>query len=425
MIARDNSQVQARKRLVDENRDRDLGCGDVELESHPLRFLDLLCRRFEFFAKFNTLCDGVRRHTFLFVIGASLFVSSVARSNAADEANRPPTAGPLMTRWAADVSADHVLSEYPRPQLERPDWKSLNGLWDYAIRPKAESEPAAYDGKILVPFAIESALSGVTKQVGSANRLWYRRTFEWPELWHNKRAILHFGAVDWQSTVLVNGKEVGTHQGGYTPFSIDVTDALKPSGVQNLVVAVWDPTDGGSQPRGKQSAKPDGIWYTSVTGIWQTVWLEPVAPTSIVSLKVAPDIDAGTVQIAPLIRGSAENVTIEAVVFDGKSQVATATAPANGLLSLSIPNAKLWTPDSPNLYRLKVSLLQNEKVVDTASSYFGMRKISLIKDQKGIPRLSLNNRPLFQFGPLDQGWWPDGLYTAPTDSCAEIRHRND
>jgi Glycosyl hydrolases family 2, sugar binding domain/Glycosyl hydrolases family 2, TIM barrel domain/Glycosyl hydrolases family 2 len=322
-----------------------------------------------------------------------------------------------MTRWAMDVSGDNVLSEYPRPQLERPDWRSLNGQWDYAIRPKAESEPAAYDGKILVPFAVESALSGVTKQVGSTNRLWYRRTFEWPELWHGKRAILHFGAVDWQTAVVVNGQEVGTHQGGYTPFSIDITDALKSSGVQNLVVAVWDPTDGGSQPRGKQSAKPDGIWYTSVTGIWQTVWLEPVMPTSIVSLKIVPDIDAGTVQITPEIRGSTENVVIDAAAYDGKSEVARAKTCAGAAPVLSIPNAKLWTPDSPNLYRLKVSLLQNDKVVDTASSYFGMRKISLMNDQTGHPRLSLNNRPLFQFGPLDQGWWPDGLYTAPTDAA--------
>jgi beta-galactosidase/beta-glucuronidase len=323
----------------------------------------------------------------------------------------------LMTCWAADVSPDKLATEYPRPQLQRPDWRSLNGLWDYAIRGKAEPIPAHFDGQILVPFPVESALSGVMKTVGQADRLWYRRDFEWPQRWQDKRAIVHFGAVDWHTTVFVNGREVGSHQGGYTPFSLDITDALKPSGQQTIAVAVWDPTDAAAQPRGKQVAAPSGIWYTSVTGIWQTVWLEPVPATSIDALKITPDIDSGQVNITAQIRGTSDGTTIEAKALDERSQIATATAQAGRPLTLSIPKAKLWTPDTPDLYRLKMALKQNGKDLDEVSSYFAMRKTSLVKDQDGVQRLGLNNRPLFQFGPLDQGWWPDGLYTAPTDAA--------
>ncbi len=322
-----------------------------------------------------------------------------------------------MTRWAAHVSPEKVLPEYPRPQMERRDWQSLDGLWDYAIRPKGEPKPALLDGKILVPFAVESALSGVMKPVGQDNRLWYRREFSWPEPWRGKRAILHFGAVDWQATVYVNGKEVGTHQGGYTPFSLDITNKLKDSGPQTVVVAVWDPTDAAAQPRGKQVVHPEGIWYTPVTGIWQTVWLEPVAETSIAALKIVPDIDAGVVNVSAELRVPAEGATFEVAALDGPSPVGSQSGKSTAPLSIAIPNAKLWTPDTPNLYVLKVTLKRNDKTVDEVASYFAMRKISLVKDQDGVQRLGLNNRPLFQFGPLDQGWWPDGLYTAPSDEA--------
>jgi len=348
---------------------------------------------------------------------ASLLFLTVTQSFAADDVNWQPVKGPLMTRWAEEVSPDNFAKEYPRPQMERPEWQSLNGLWDYTIRPKLEPEPTAFDGKILVPFSIESSLSGVMKQVGDANRVWYRRSFEWPERWRGKRAILHFGAIDWQAKVFVNGHEVGTHQGGYTPFSFDITEALQPSGKQTIVVSVWDPTDAGAQPRGKQVAKPGGIWYTSVTGIWQTVWIEPVAATSIASLKILPDIDAGVVHVTAITRGPSENVVVEATATDGKSQIAIATAEAGRSFPLSIPNAKLWTPDAPYLYHLKIALKRNGENVDEVASYLAMRKISLVKDPNGIQRLALNNHPLFQFGPLDQGWWPDGLYTAPTDAA--------
>jgi beta-galactosidase/beta-glucuronidase len=324
---------------------------------------------------------------------------------------------PLVTRWAADVSPQNALPEYPRPQLMRADWQNLNGLWDYAVRPKDENKPDKFDGKILVPFPIESALSGVMGKVGEANRLWYRRTFQWPEKWKGQRALLHIGAVDWDATVYVNGKETGKHRGGYGELTLDITDQLNAIGEQELVVSVWDPTDAGMQPRGKQVRRPNSIWYTSVTGIWQTVWIEPVPELSIDSLLLVPDIDSGTLTISATLRGNAADATLQATAFDGAQQVAQASGPAGEPLKLSIPNAKLWSPDSPHLYDLKVSVQRQGKSIDEVSSYFGMRKTSLAPDDHGVLRLALNNKPLFQFGPLDQGWWPDGLYTAPTDQA--------
>ncbi|MCX5638403.1 MAG: beta galactosidase jelly roll domain-containing protein [Planctomycetota bacterium] len=337
-----------------------------------------------------------------------------------------PAEGPLMTRWAKQVSPANVHSEYPRPQMARKDWLNLNGLWDYAIRPKDESKPPEFDGQILVPFAIESALSGVKKAVGEGNRLWYRRTFEIPKEWASRRILLHFDAVDWDATVWLNGKQVGTHRGGYDAFTFDVTSALNKTGKQEIVLSVWDPTDTGYQPRGKQVRKPDGIWYTAVTGIWQTAWLEPVAPAHIESLKTTPDVDGQAVDIGMNIAYPSGEVAVKVVVLDGNKQVAEGEIKMSGggtggvatpCIKLAIKNAKLWSPDSPFLYDLKVTLTHNGKAVDELSSYFGMRKIALGKDDKGVTRMFLNNKPIFQFGPLDQGWWPDGLYTAPTDEA--------
>jgi beta-galactosidase/beta-glucuronidase len=327
-----------------------------------------------------------------------------------------PAAGPLQTRWAKDVSPDHVLPEYPRPQLVRSEWRNLNGLWDYAIRPRDEAQPAALDGKILVPFPIESALSGVMKKVGDANRLWYRRTFDVPPGWRGQRTLLHFGAIDWDARISVNGVEVAAHRGGYDEIAVDITRALKPSGPQTVVVSVWDPTDTGTQPRGKQVNRPNGIWYTSVTGIWQTVWIEPVPEASIETLKIVPDVDGSRV-VATATTGVSEQ-TITAVVLDGAREVARATGSAGQPLAVAIPRPKLWSPDSPSLYDLKITLGRpGERSSDQVTSYFAMRKTSLCKDADGITRLCLNNAPLFQVGPLDQGWWPDGLYTAPTDEA--------
>ena len=334
--------------------------------------------------------------------------------------------GPLMTRWAEQVSPKKAHPEYPRPQMVRKNWLNLNGLWEYEIEPKGRQQPEEFDGQILVPFPVESALSGVMTPVGEGNRLWYRRTFEIPKKWTNQRVLLHFGAVDWDTTVWVNGKKVGDHRGGYDPFSIDITDALNDTGTQSawgrltaeIVLSVWDPTNAGYQPRGKQVKEPRGIWYTSVTGIWQTVWAEPVRETYIKSLKIIPDIDAETVRVTAVCSQGTFDCNIEAEAKDGWFRKAKGKGKAGEEIVLQIKKPKLWSPDSPFLYDLKVTLKNSQgKTVDAVSSYFGMRKISLGKDKKGINRLFLNNKPLFHFGPLDQGWWPDGLYTAPTDEA--------
>ena len=313
-----------------------------------------------------------------------------------------PAAGPLKTRWAKDVSPDHVLPEYPRPQMVRKDWLNLNGLWDIKLGDGTES-------KILVPFAIESALSGVMKH---ADRVTYRRSFEIPKGWSGQQVLLHFGAVDWESKVTLNGKELGVHRGGYDAFSFDITEALKGEGAQEITVEVFDPTDLGGQPRGKQKLKPGSIMYTATTGIWQTVWLEPVPPSHIESLKIVPDVDESCLRLTVVGSGSVEAVASE----DGKD-MAQVTGQAGSELKLSIPNPKLWSPDSPHLYDLRVSLKSGDKTVDSVTSYFGMRKIALGKDDKGVTRMMLNGKPVFQVGPLDQGFWPDGIYTAPTDEA--------
>ena len=258
------------------------------------------------------------------------------------------------------------------------------------------------------------------KPVGEKNRLWYRRTFKIPEKWTQQRVLLHFGAVDWETTVWVNGRQLGTHRGGYDSFTFDITDALnRNTKPQEIVVAVWDPTDTGTQPRGKQVKKPKGIWYTAVTGIWQTVWLEPV-PTRwrIEGLKLTPDVDSSRLIVELDIDYLSKSNTVEVMVLDSGREVAR----AYGLkkVEVAIPNAKLWSPDNPFLYDLRIILrrLDNPKQVDDeVTSYFGMRKIALGKDENGITRILLNNRVLFQYGLLDQGWWPDGLYTAPTDEA--------
>lgn len=325
----------------------------------------------------------------------------------------------LQTRWAKEVPATAVpLPDYPRPQLVRNAWLNLNGPWQYAIAPMAQqTPPASYAGNILVPYPVESQLSGVTKTVGKDQVLWYKRTFTLPANYKNKNLLLHFGAADWQADVFVNGQPAGTHKGGYDPFSFDITALLKKSGPQEIIVRIWDPTDDGPQPRGKQVKKPSGIWYTPVTGIWQTVWIEPVAPAYIASLKPTPDIDKQSLQLtvnAPnLLPGDAIKVT----ALDGAQQVAEQTINNGAATTLNIPQPKLWSPEHPFLYNLQVAIVRKGKVIDEVKSYFAMRKISMAPDEKGIQRMLLNNKFVFQFGPLDQGWWPDGLYTAPTDAA--------
>lgn len=328
-----------------------------------------------------------------------------------------PVEGRISTQWSEQVNPDNVLPEYPRPIMERTEWKNLNGLWDYAIIEKGKHSPSVFDGKILVPFAVESSLSGVAKTVGAEKELVYRRSFEVPSSWKGKKILLHFGAVDWKTDVWVNDVKVGSHTGGFTPFSFDITEALQ--GKNNtLMVKVWDPTDKGYQPRGKQVSRPEGIWYTPVTGIWQTVWLEPVSESYIQDLRITPDIDNSLLSLKALVKDATSKDLVEVKVFDGQQLVAQGKSINGECVQVAMPeNAKLWSPESPFLYTLKVSLKQGGKLVDEVSSYAAMRKYSSKRDANGIVRLELNNKPLFQFGPLDQGWWPDGLYTAPTDEA--------
>jgi len=327
-----------------------------------------------------------------------------------------PAGKKIKTEWAQKIDPKNVLPEYPRPMMERPDWKNLNGLWEYSIQKRGKAIPEKFDGKILVPFAAESSLSGVMKEVGAANELWYRTGFEVPTDWGNKNILLHFGAVDWKTDIWINDIKVGSHEGGFTPFTFNVTPFLM-NGKQEMTVKVWDPTNDGPQPRGKQVKEPKGIWYTPVTGIWQTVWLEPVAQKSIASLKTVPDIDNGTVTIDTEIKGGTYGDLVEVAVSDGSATVATGKSSAGQSVVLGIVDAKLWSPESPTLYDFTVKLISDGKTVDEVKSYFGMRKISMKKDDHGIVRMQLNDKDYFQFGPLDQGWWPDGLYTAPTDEA--------
>ena len=327
-----------------------------------------------------------------------------------------PAGDKIKTSWGEQLDPKNVLPEYPRPIMERNDWKNLNGLWKYAITKKGDPTPAAYQGDILVPFAVESSLSGVGKMINEKEELWYQRTFDVPSAWRGKQILLHFGAVDWKAEVWVNDVKVGEHTGGFTPFYFDITSVLN-KGNNDLVVKVWDPSDRGEQPRGKQIANPHGIWYTPVTGIWQTVWLEPVATQYITNLKTTPDIDNNSVKVEVAANTTSAD-KVEVKVFDGKNLVAKGAA-LNGVpVELAMPaNAKLWSPDSPFLYNMEVTLYKDGKAIDQVKSYTAMRKYSIRKGQNGITRLQLNNKDYFQFGPLDQGWWPDGLYTAPTDEA--------
>jgi|694.fasta_scaffold151239_2 hypothetical protein len=339
-----------------------------------------------------------------------LILVAVAGPVATAEPVWAPAQPRLLTPWAKDVSPTAPLPEHPRPQLVRDRWTNLNGLWDYAITGLDAAVPDTWDGKILVPFAVESALSGVGKQVGPQSALWYRTSFERPAGAAGERLLLHFGAVDWHTQVWVNGVRVAEHRGGYDPFSCDVTAALGEGGRQTLVVRVWDPTDFGGQPRGKQKSDPGGIFYTPVTGIWQTVWLEPVPRAHVRGLKVTPRFAASAVEVV-VDAPPDEQVTID--VLDGGRVVAQGKGRGAAPVVIEIPDAKPWSPDTPHLYDLSVRLASG----DAVASYFGMRSIELRKDAAGIQRMFLNGQPLFQMGPLDQGWWPDGLYTAPTDEA--------
>jgi len=330
-----------------------------------------------------------------------------------------PIPGQLMTRWAGEVTPESAWQQYPRPQLRRKEWLNLNGLWDYAITPSSQIEFPEFTGQILAPFPLESALSGVKRALQPDELLWYRRTFSLPPTWHGQRILLHFGAVDWETTVWVDGIAVGKHRGGFVSFHFDITDALmlsqgEQSTFNEIILAVWDPTDAHWQQRGKQVHQPKSIWYTQVSGIWQTVWLEPVPASYLSGLKVTPDIDAESVQIDLQIEGDAvEPLTgIIKVFYSGTLVAQSRLDPVGWSTMLPLPAPRLWCPNSPYLYDLLIEVGQ-----DRVESYFGMRKFSLGNDAQGRLRLCLNNQPLFQYGPLDQGYWPDGLYTPPSEDA--------
>ncbi|MFF8866809.1 PA14 domain-containing protein [Streptomyces sp. NPDC015139] len=320
----------------------------------------------------------------------------------------------LRTKWADEVTPANAHREYPRPQLTRDAWQNLNGSWQFAAAKAGEQPPVGrtLGERILVPYPVESQLSGLERH---EDRMWYRRTFTVPAGWKigdGKRLQLNFGAVDWRAEVYVNGTKVAEHQGGYDKFSADITDALKPGRTQELIVGVYDPTDaanGENPPIGKQRLDPSGIWYTPTSGIWQTVWLEPVDSDHVDQLKLTPNVDDGTLTVEP--RGTRDGLPVTATAYAGKRKVATATGRTGEPLSLKIPHARLWSPDDPYLYDLKVSVGH-----DRVGSYFGMRSISVQK-VNGVPRTVLNGEPVFMMATLDQGFWPDGLYTAPSDEA--------
>ena len=349
----------------------------------------------------------MKLHTIFILISLCIAGNAVAWNPASDV---------MLTQWGESLDPAKVHQEYPRPQMKRGEWLSLNGLWEYAIIQRNAVEPKSYDGEILVPFSPQSALSGVGRDVTANDEIWYRRSFRIPHGWKGKRVLLNFGAVDWKAEVWINGVKVGSHTGGYTPFTFDVTPALD-NGDNILIVKVWDPGQSVKHPIGKQHDTAETIWYTNQSGIWQTVWLEPVSAAHITRLKLTPDLDRKFLSIE-VLTSVVPDALVDVTLIDGGGRRISAKGYANIPFELSMPEwAELWSPDNPKLYSLEVKLLLNGKVVDKVDSYTAFRKFSIAKCDKGNVRLMLNDRPLFHFGLLDQGWWPDGLYTAPSDEA--------
>lgn len=323
----------------------------------------------------------------------------------------------LATEWGIKVNPKNAWQEYPRPQMVRSQWQNLNGLWNYAISKKGAAQPSAFNSKILVPYPIESSLSGVGKSLLPDQELWYQTKFSIPRSWNGNDIILRFDAVDWKTIVWINGQKAGEHKGGSDPFSFNITPYLKTSGNNELVVSVWDPTDTDYQARGKQVLDPKGIWYTAVSGIWQTVWLEPVAKTAITTFNPVADIDNNRVNFNIAGQGDISKTVVNLNISHKGKSVKEITVPYHHTISVDIPNPRLWEPGSPEIYDTEVKLLRDGKVLDAFKTYFAMRKVNLVKDADGYVRLGLNNKPIFHYGTLDQGWWPDGLLTPPSDAA--------
>jgi len=332
-----------------------------------------------------------------------------------DEINWKPAENPILTKWTSDVDPLKPWMQYPRPDMIRNAWLNLNGLWNYAITRK-ETKPEKWDGSILVPYPIESAISGVRKRVSENENLWYKRDFVIPNVWNNKHILLNFEACDWETKVWVDGKEVGTHRGGYDPFTFDITQSLGNQKHHELLVCVWDPTDKGTQPRGKQVSSPGSIWYTPTTGIWQTVWIEPVNESYISSFRTVTNADNGTIIFKSDVKNAAGGSISFKIKKEGKT-IATASGNVNNEITLQIKDPVLWSPDKPYLYDITIELKKNNKIVDKVKSFTGIRKISIGKTPDGFTRILLNNEFVYQNGPLDQGFWPDGIYTPPTEKA--------
>ena len=325
-----------------------------------------------------------------------------------------PVGDRIMTEWASQVDPDNVLPEYPRPQLVREEWLNMNGLWSYAITPAESEAPVEFEGQILVPFAVESALSGVGRTLTENDALWYSREFSVPKKWKGRRIMLNFVAVDWNTEVYVDGKLAGEHVGGYDPFSFDITDLLSKGKKHNLTVKVLDQTDKWYQPHGKQIMEPHGIWYTPVSGIWQTVWMEPVPETYIKSFNAVPDVPGAKLAVDVKVENMQPGDICRVQMYDGEFLAGE----GNGYQdAVWVTNPKLWSPENPFLYDLKIMIIRKGQIVDEITSYAAMREVAVARDADGHKRMLLNGEPLFQYGPLDQGWWPDGLYTAPTDEA--------
>ncbi len=350
---------------------------------------------------------------FLFSIALLALISvSCTRKN---EINWKPAENPILTKWTSDVDPLKPWLQYPRPDMVRNAWMNLNGLWNYAITPK-DTKPEKWEGSILVPYPIESALSGVRKRVSENENLWYKRDFVIPNVWHKKHILLNFEACDWETKVWVDGKKVGTHRGGYDPFTFDITQSLGNQKHHELMVCVWDPTDKGTQPRGKQVSSPGSIWYTPTTGIWQTVWIEPVNESYISSFRTVTNADNGTIIFKSDIKNAAGGSLSVKIKKEGKT-IVTASGNVDNEITVQIKDPLLWSPDKPNLYDITIELKKNNKIVDKVKSYTGIRKVSIGKTPDGFTRMLLNNEFVYQNGPLDQGFWPDGIYTPPTEKA--------
>ena len=351
--------------------------------------------------------------TFLISLSFLLFLSVSCTHK--EEINWKIAKNPILTKWATDVDPLKPWLNYPRPDMVRNEWMDLNGLWNYAITARGV-KPEKWDGSILVPYPVESALSGVKKKVTEKENLWYKRTFTIPNVWKKKHLLLNFEACDWETRVWVDGKEAGVHRGGYDPFTFDITGLPGKTKLHELLVCVWDPTDKGAQPRGKQVSAPGSIWYTSTTGIWQTVWIEPVNESWISSFRTVTNADNGTISFKTEVKNADAGTLFFKIKKEGKT-VATASGNANSEITAQIKDPVLWSPDKPFLYDISVELKNDNKTVDKVNSYTGIRKISIGKTPDGFTRMLLNNEFVYQNGPLDQGFWPDGIYTPPTEAA--------